>query len=259
MHRASGTHPGQRIAALAGTLLVHAALLLALFAESAIVPPPHDRPLIVRIIDATHGRAAGAPTARAEARAPSSAKQPVAAPRRAPIVAAHATGRVTRTSEAIARVVVESRIPPPAIDRSSLRVSVGASATSLAIDPGPAAGAAGSGRAGEDATGGMRRIAFARRVAPLLLASARRHADGSWAIVAVRVDAGGRAREVRMVRSTGSPDLDYALREAARESRYVPHVQGGRPVTFWGLVPYVFGEVDADVEGALAAAGISHT
>jgi len=77
-------------------------------------------------------------------------------------------------------------------------------------------------------------------------------------IVSLADDARGRASGTPTQRPEARaprPTLDNALR------RYVPHLQGGKPVTSWDLVPYVFGDgdVDADVEGALAAAGIRHT
>jgi len=83
-------------------------------------------------------------------------------------------------------------------------------------------------------------------------------------IVSLADDARGRASGTPTQRPEARaprPTLDNALREAARANRYVPHLQGGKPVTSWDLVPYVFGDgdVDADVEGALAAAGIRHT
>ncbi|MBA8888273.1 hypothetical protein FHW12_002497 [Dokdonella fugitiva] len=81
-------------------------------------------------------------------------------------------------------------------------------------------------------------------------------------IVSLVDDARGRASGTPTERPGARalrPTLDNALREAARANRCVPHLQGGEPVTFRDLVPYVFGDVDADVEGALAAAGIRHT
>ena len=256
---ASARPDAQRIVAGAGTLLVHLLLLLALLGEPASVRLPPSRPITVRLIEDPRGQAAGPATNKSEARMPSAQQVPVKAISRGDARAVHASTRRI-VSNAAPQVLVVSPIPPPAIETSRAPPDGLASRTAtLAVAAGNAPGNAGSGRHGSDAEGSMRRITFLRRAMPTLPRSYRNQPVSAWVMLAVRIDESGRAREVRMMRSSGSAEIDFAVREAARKSVYVPHQRDGRPVAFWGLIPYTFGDVQPDIDAALASAGFEHT
>ena len=252
----------RRILAFAGSVLLHLVVLLALCGDTLETPPPlRARAIEVRLIDDARGRAAGPPMARAQPRMPSAAPARVDSPR---IAASHVSraSAQRRVSPAQPAVLEVARVPPPAIETAKVAPDGFASDTAtLAQAQSGTPGAAGSGRNGHDLAGSMRRIALLKRVAPSLPYSLASAARGTWALLAVRVDSSGHAREIRVLRSSGLAEADFAAREAALASAYAPHVRDGKPVAFWGLLPFVFGDADAnlDIEGALAAAGFEHT
>lgn len=250
----------RRIVALATSIALHLGILLALFGESPSPLPANERPMQVRLIDDPRGRAAGAPANVPFPRMPSATHARVDRPRSGP--ARIAKARVAphpQPSPAAVQVVEPAPLPPPAaLADTTPRATVSDTAT-LADRAGATPGFNGSGANGSDASGSMRRIVFTRRVEPALPPSYRRKPVDAVVILAVRIDAYGAPRDLRTVRSSGSSELDFAAREAARKSRYAPHLRNGAPIAFWALIPYEFGKPTIDIEAALAAAGYEHT
>jgi len=252
----------RRVVALATSLALHLAILLLLFCESATPPPAlPDPPVAARLIDDARGRAAGTPMPIAFARMPSAAHAPVDRPRQGPsrIVKSAPAARKPQPSPAIVQVTEPTPLPPAAsLAAKALTASVSDTAT-RATGTNAVPGAAGSGANGTDIAGSMRRIVFTRRVEPTLPPSYRRSPKDTLVVLAVRIDRNGSPRDLRMVRSSGSSELDFAARDAARKSRYAPHLEHGNPVPFWALIPYEFGKPAVDVERVLADAGFEHT
>lgn len=252
----------RRVVALAASLALHLAILLLLFRESATpAPPVPDPPVAARLIDDARGRAAGAPMPIAFARMPSAAHAPVDRPRQGPsrLVKTAPARRKPQPSPAIVQVAEPTPVPPAASLAAKVPTSSVSDTATLATDASAAPGAAGSGANGADFAGSMRRIVFTRRVEPTLPLSYRRSPKDTLVVLAVRIDRYGSPRDLRMVRSSGSSELDFAAREAARKSRYAPHLEQGNPVSFWALIPYEFGKPAVDVERVLADAGFEHT
>jgi protein TonB len=247
----------RRIVAAVATLLVHSLLLALLLEEPDVASQrtPASMPLLVRIIVDPRGQAAGPRTEALHARAPS------AAPARIDVPAARRVAAAPKALAKVAKVLVPAPLPLPAIDpiRADGGVVAGAPATRALADSG-SPGAAGSGRNGSDEAGSFKRIAFVYAVKPggPALRDPKRVRD-AYVIVAVHVDEHGSPHEVRMVHSSGMIAIDDAVRRAARQSRYAPHLREGKAIEFWGLVPYVFGNAHPDIERALAEAGIDHT
>ena len=252
----------RRVVALAASLAAHLVLLLLLFRESATLPPAlPDPPVAARLIDDARGRAAGTPMPIAFARMPSAARVPVDRPRQGPsrsVKSAPVAGK-PQPSPAIVQVAEPTPLPPAASPASNAPTASVSDTATLATGASAAPGAAGSGANGTDLAGSMRRIAFTRRVEPTLPPSYRRSPKDTLVVLAVRIDRYGSPRDLRMVRSSGSSELDFAAREAARKSRYAPHLEHGNPVPFWALIPYEFGKPAVDVERVLADAGFEHT
>jgi protein TonB len=253
----------RRVVALAASLAVHLAILLLLFRESATpLPPPPEQPVSVRLIDDARGRAAGQPTRVAFPRVPSAAHARIEnAPRLGPArLAKSNTVKRPQPSPAIALTVEPTQVPPPALPKADTALEQRTSDTAtLATGTSATPGAAGSGANGTDAAGSMRRIVFTHRVEPALPPAYRRDPKDTYVILAVRIDRWGAPRDLRMVRSSGSSELDFAAREAARKSRYAPHMKNGKAVAFWALIPYEFGKPTIDLERALAEGGFEHT
>jgi protein TonB len=252
----------RRVVALAASLALHLAILLLLFRESTTpTPAVPDAPVAERLIDDARGRAAGAPTPIAFARMPSATRVQVDKPRQGPsrIEKSAPVARRPHLSPAIVQVAEPTPVPPaasPAVQAPAASVSATATrATGASAVP----GAAGSGAQGSDIAGSMRRIVFTHRVEPTLPLSYRRSPKDALVVLAVRIDRFGSPRTLRMVRSSGSSELDFAARDAARKSRYAPHLERGKPVAFWALIPYEFGQPAVDVDRVLAEAGFEHT
>jgi protein TonB len=169
------------------------------------------------------------------------------------------TPRTPQPSPAIVQVAEPTPVPPAASLAAQAPATSASDTATLATGASAAPGAAGSGANGADLAGSMRRIVFTRRVEPTLPPSYRRSPKDTLVVLAVRIDRYGSPRDVRMVRSSGSSELDFAAREAARKRRYAPHLEHGNPVSFWALIPYEFGKPAVNVERVLAEAGFEHT
>lgn len=69
---------------------------------------------------------------------------------------------------------------------------------------------------------------------------ARRQGLEGTVVLAVKVLADGRTGEVRVKRSSGDSLLDEAAVAAARNWRFLPAMQGPRPMEAWAEVPVKF-------------------
>lgn len=80
-----------------------------------------------------------------------------------------------------------------------------------------------------------------RSAAPEYPAYARRHDIQGTVRLRVRVRADGRAGEVQVQESSGSPYLDAAAVDAAKKSEFHPaQTTSGRSVESWVIAPYTF-------------------
>jgi len=250
---------GRRIAAIAASVALHLALLVIVLGERATPIVVPERAIEVRVIADPRGSSAGAPTDDVRARAASSVVAPVAAPQvRAVTQAKRDSARPAKTD---APSVIAALVPPPAIDRPRFDEPGAGALASRESAPGSAPGDAGSGRHGSDESGSMRRIAFVAATKPSLDVRTAREARAkdAYAIVAVRIDVDGRPHDLRFLRASGFIAIDNAIRVATIRSRYTPHLENGKPIEFWAIIPYTFGNAHPDISGALASAGFGRT
>ena len=76
--------------------------------------------------------------------------------------------------------------------------------------------------------------------APLYPAASRRLGESGRVLVRVEIDTHGRARQVQLMRSSGSLRLDDAALTAVRGARFKPYTENGEPLVVWTTVPIVF-------------------
>ncbi len=69
---------------------------------------------------------------------------------------------------------------------------------------------------------------------------ARRLGEQGRVVLRVLVSADGKAEQVDLRASSGSPRLDAAALETVRHWKFVPARQGDRPIAAWVLVPISF-------------------
>jgi protein TonB len=82
--------------------------------------------------------------------------------------------------------------------------------------------------------------AYLENAPPAYPTLARRYREQGVVVLDVRVTASGRAGEVGIRKSSGSPRLDDAARAAVGSWRFIPARQGDTPVTAWVVVPVRF-------------------
>lgn len=76
--------------------------------------------------------------------------------------------------------------------------------------------------------------------APVYPVSARRLNESGRVLVRVEIDTHGRARQVQLMSSSGSPRLDEAAMASVRAARFKPYTENGDPLVVWTTVPIVF-------------------
>ncbi len=76
--------------------------------------------------------------------------------------------------------------------------------------------------------------------APVYPAASRRLGESGRVLVRVEIDTHGRARQVQLLRSSGSLRLDDAALTAVRGARFKPYTENGEPLVVWTTVPIVF-------------------
>jgi len=82
--------------------------------------------------------------------------------------------------------------------------------------------------------------AYLDNPAPAYPALSRRLREEGLVMLRVFVDAGGRASQVQIKVSSGSPRLDQAAQDAVSHWKFVPAQRGSEAVGAWALVPIVF-------------------
>lgn len=267
------------VAALAGSLLGHGAVLAALLGQP--VRPPAPLPAvtvaIVALAPATEstGPGPGTPVPPSPVAAPAAPAEPAApplpeaaGPPPAPPVATPRAGPPAgprRKLEAAAERVRPRPRPPPASPRAASTPSEPPEAASAAPVARPAVADAVADEAGRaDAVGaaapagapapgigeGSRDrpagwvLGSPDNPAPRYPSVARRRGIEGTVTLAVLVSAQGLASEVQLARSSGSTLLDEAALEAVRRWRFLPALAGGRAVEARVLVPIAFRLVD---------------
>lgn len=91
-----------------------------------------------------------------------------------------------------------------------------------------------------DAEPRLRNAAAVGRIVERGSTAARNGGYGGVAVVRVFVSSQGVADTVRLIRSTGSPALDHAARNAGRAARFEPARRGGRSIDAWTELPFLF-------------------
>lgn len=87
---------------------------------------------------------------------------------------------------------------------------------------------------------GVQSLTILQRVVARYPAGARNRGEQGSAGVAMRVDERGRVVEVRILRSSGSRQLDAAALEAARKWKFAPQVPGSAPGGQWTTTEFRF-------------------
>jgi protein TonB len=87
--------------------------------------------------------------------------------------------------------------------------------------------------------------AYLRNPAPRYPLVARRNGEQGTVTLKVLVSRDGQPASVDIERTSGSPILDNAAREAVRSWRFTPARRGAQAVEAWVLVPIVFRLEDA--------------
>ncbi|MGQ0710364.1 MAG: energy transducer TonB [Rhodoferax sp.] len=76
--------------------------------------------------------------------------------------------------------------------------------------------------------------------APNYPAASRRLGESGRVLIRVEIDTAGQARQVQLLRSSGSKRLDDAALAAVRAARFKPFTEKGEPQVVWTTVPIVF-------------------
>lgn len=76
--------------------------------------------------------------------------------------------------------------------------------------------------------------------APVYPLASRRLGEQGEVLLKVEIGADGRARQVLVARSSGSPRLDGAALAAVRAARFNPYAENGVPLVVWTTVPIRF-------------------
>lgn len=202
---APGWNPSRRSLALQLSTLVYAGVLLVvvLLLRTA-APPLTTLPKVVTVDFTTYDEPAPAPRTAPSRPAPSpTVPVPAALP------SAPAPSLETPTA-----------LPTP-------------QAPAPAASPAPSSSTAGATAPRFDA-------AYLQNPQPDYPAVSRRIGEEGRVILRVLVSAEGRAEEVEVRTSSGSPRLDQAALASVKRWRFEPARQGGQPVPAWVLVPISF-------------------
>ena len=79
-----------------------------------------------------------------------------------------------------------------------------------------------------------------RPIKPVYPISARRRGEEGTVVLDVDVTAAGRAASVRIVSSSGFPDIDRAAQRAATQARFKPGRRDGHPVESSARLTLIF-------------------
>jgi protein TonB len=75
---------------------------------------------------------------------------------------------------------------------------------------------------------------------PVYPALSRRLREEGQVVLRVFVDANGRANQIQISSSSGSPRLDQAAQDAVSRWKFIPAQRGAEAVGAWALVPIIF-------------------
>lgn len=247
---------GRRIAALGISLSIHLAMLMLLLGDR---PEPvavaSTEPILVRLIPDVRRTPPGPP---AEDRAPDASAATIPAAMKKRPKATRADAIVKRLEkprpQATQTVLTLEPLPPPQRDdrpvgRPSSLLS--GSAPTLASS-GAATSTDGDRGLGGGGTGDTDSIQYIKKVRPRLPRSTIARDWSGYTLLGLRIDVNGKPIEVVVLRSSSLAEADEAARRAARRSTYLPHLENGRPVEHWAVVPVVFGGAIPHIELDLA-------
>lgn len=83
-------------------------------------------------------------------------------------------------------------------------------------------------------------VSYLEPPAPVYPLASRRLGEQGEVLLKVEIGADGRARQVLVARSSGSPRLDNAALAAVRAARFNPYSEHGVPLVVWTTVPIRF-------------------
>jgi protein TonB len=83
-------------------------------------------------------------------------------------------------------------------------------------------------------------VAYLEPPAPVYPLASRRHGEQGEVLLKVEIGTDGRARQVLVSRSSGTPRLDQAALAAVRAARFKPYTENGVPLVVWTTVPIQF-------------------
>lgn len=213
--RVNGWRGPAAVVALVAAL--HAALLYGLWNRPRLIPPRAAVPLSVSIAtqlespSRTRAAVAAKPKPRPEATRPMrpTPTAPAAMPRAAraaPMIESSPTSSSTSSKDSPASAAPPSKSAPESAAISAPRLDA----------------------------------AYLDNPPPAYPTLSRRLGEDGRVLLRVFVTPDGRAREVRIERSSGHARLDRAAREAVSRWRFVPAMRAEEPVAAWVLVPISF-------------------
>ena len=83
-------------------------------------------------------------------------------------------------------------------------------------------------------------VSYLEPPAPVYPLASRRMQEQGEVLLKVEIGTDGRARQVLVSRSSGSPRLDNAALTAVRAARFKPYTENGVPLVVWTTVPIQF-------------------
>lgn len=76
--------------------------------------------------------------------------------------------------------------------------------------------------------------------APTYPSASKRLGESGRVLIRVEIDTVGRARQIQLIRSSGSSRLDQAAMAAVKAARFKPYTENGEPLVVWTTVPIDF-------------------
>lgn len=83
-------------------------------------------------------------------------------------------------------------------------------------------------------------VSYLEPPAPVYPLASRRMQEQGEVLIKVEIGTDGRARQLQVSRSSGSPRLDNAALTAVRAARFKPYTENGVPLVVWTTVPIQF-------------------